>query len=55
MSLRSKSAERAVLHEALGRDVEEIEPARRELPLDLILRAAILSRIQKGRLDAEIA
>ena len=41
--------------QALGRDIEKIEAARRELPLDLILRAAILRRIQKRGLDAEIA
>ena len=42
------------MHEALGRDVEKVEAARRELPFDLILRAAILSRIQVGGFDAKI-
>ena len=42
------------MHKALGRDVEKIESARRELPLDLILRAAILRRVEKSGFDAEI-
>ena len=42
--------ERALLHEALGRDVEKVEAARRELPLDLILRAAILTSNSGRRL-----
>ena len=50
-----EEAKRALLHETFRRNIEKIEPASRELTLDLVLRRAILCRVEKRRLDAEIA
>ena len=46
---------RAVLHETLGRDVEEIERACRKRAFDIVLRRAVERRIEERGLDADIA
>ncbi len=42
----------ALLHEALGRDVEEVERAGLQLPLDGLLLGEGQRRVEEGRLDA---
>ena len=47
--------QRALLHEPLGRDVEQVERAGRELALDCVLRRAVERRIEERGFDADVA
>ena len=54
MSLRLKKTERPILYEPLGRNIEKIEPARRELPLTYP-GCCDPASIQEGYVDVKIA
>ena len=49
-----EQAEHALLHEALGGDVKQVQPAGRELALDGVLPAAVLGRVEEGGAHARL-